>query len=330
MPTSSAAVLLLAAVLLFVLNGELMEDEAAASYQKPAALIWFCHSIMFALLAYPSSQLDSKRALSKLTVHSLPMVELALEYFVCNYLFVCALPAVGLAQTNAVYQAGIAFVYILSVPLLGEPVSRRKSLAVGMSIVGFVFLLPQASTGEPNEAPAPEAQIHHVVLGWVSAIAASAIFALYKVRCKQILSDPTELPDTTSGSSIRLLGLLGGSTMLYLWPLLVLLHFSGLEPFEFPSTAHVAAMLTLIAVLAVAVNLLSTWSLALSSPLFISVGFAFSIPIALLADVLLRGSSLSWMECGGMLCILCSLVMMAVVAGEEAKAKTEPLLILNR
>jgi len=315
-------------VLLFVLNGELMEDQAAASYQKPAALIWLCHSIMFTLLGFPAAKLDSKRVLSRLTMHSPVVIELALEYFVCNYLFVCALPAVGLAETNAVYQAGIAFVYVLSVPLLGEQFSIKKSLAVGGSIIGFVLLLPAASSRQPKQvAPEETTELHSKALGWGAAICASAICALYKVRCKQALTDPGA-NSNGAASALRLLGLLGGSTLFYLWPVLLLLHVGNIEPLEPPSNIYVAAMLMLIAVLAVAVNLLSTWSLALSSPLFMSLGFAFSIPIALLADVVLRDASLSGNKCAGMLCILCSLVVMAKVVGDETKAKTEPLLVL--
>ena len=83
-------------------------------------------------------------------------------------------------------------------------------------------------------------------------------------------------------------------------------------------------MVLLTAIIALVVNVLSTWSLALSSPLFMSVGFAFSIPLALLADMALRGAQMDLSSLAGMLCVLSSVILMAgVVGAEERRAVKE-------
>ena len=70
----------------------------------------------------------------------------------------------------------------------------------------------------------------------------------------------------------------------------------------------------LTAAVAVAVNVLSQRALALTSPLFMSVGFAASIPAATLTDVVFRQVALTRAAGAGMLLILLSQLLMAACA----------------
>jgi solute carrier family 35, member F5 len=83
----------------------------------------------------------------------------------------------------------------------------------------------------------------------------------------------------------------GVFNILLLWPGFLLLHYTGLEPFELPS-ARVALELVLNGVLG---TFLSDylWLLALlmTSPVVVTLGLSLTIPLAVLADWLL-GSAL--------------------------------------
>jgi len=330
-------------VILFVSNGELMELQASESYQKPAMLIWLCHTIMAVLLLVPYP-MNLPGLLASQWVGSPAILELSVEYFMCNYLFVSALPYVGLATTNTVYQGSIVFVYVLSVHYLGETASSRKSQAVALCVLGLLCLV--LGSGPPGRPPgANSSSSTNPFLGAFIAILASFIFAVFKVRCKQMLQPARPIPSTpeppssegepiedlppaaeshSSSSTLRLLGLLGGCHALFLWPILAGLHLAGTEALEAPSTPSSCLMVLLTAIIALVVNVLSTWSLALSSPLFMSVGFAFSIPLALLADMALRGAQMDLSSLAGMLCVLSSVILMAgVVGAEERRAVKE-------
>ena len=370
------------AVLGFVLNSELMQSEtAAASFTKPAALIWLCHAVMAALLLAPDvAAAPPTPAAARLTARSAPIVEISLEYFVCNWLFVMALPLVGVSVTNAIYQGGLLFVYALSILMLGERATAAKTIAVAISCAGLLLLVPAAaSTGKAQPPPAPmpagggyqgamqqpaaaaELEARSRRGGSALALLASFAYALFKVRFKQLLRQmddasaasraaagedercgaaPPGSPaaasraaggggggggggEESAASTLRLLGLVGRCTLAYLWPILLLLHASGLESLGFAAAAAegggrtlaatlgAAAVLALTAAIALGVNVLSSRALALTSPLFMSLGLSLSIPAASAADFLLRGVRLAPASVAGSLLVLLSIFLMA-------------------
>lgn len=326
----------------YVLNSELMLGETAAAFHEPAALIWICHAAMTTLLLFgekggPSPAQAGGGVISAAAPR---VLELAIEYMACNWLFVVALPLIGVGVTNAIFQGGIVFVYALSVVLLGEPLAWSKSGAVAITCVGLLLLVPPAPSARPSALLAPEAGVDGAgalpqangttrwgsrLTGWVVAVNASFISALFKVRFKQLLHLLTHRADVdddaAAAGTFWLLGLIGKSTLIYLWPLLILLHATGVERIGNPSQANprTAAVLVLTAMLAVGVNVLSTWAMGLTSPLFMSLAFAMSIPAASLTDALLQGVQVPPRAVAGGVLVLLSTAMMAVFGAAERK-----------
>lgn len=67
-------------------------------------------------------------------------------------------------------------------------------------------------------------------------------------------------------NSIRLVGYFGVHTLMSVWPLLVVLHYTGLEPFELPDLPTLN-MILLNAFLDIILNVSLYACIALSSPL---------------------------------------------------------------
>ena len=70
-------------------------------------------------------------------------------------------------------------------------------------------------------------------------------------------------------NSVRMVGYFGVHTLLWMWPPLIALHYSGLERFSWP-TLDVLRLMVLNAMMAVGFNGLIFISIALSSPLFVA------------------------------------------------------------
>ena len=74
------------------------------------------------------------------------------------------------------------------------------------------------------------------------------------------------------------------SHLLLLWPGMLLLSVTGLEPLQLPSAAGAEFSLAMNVLCALCVNLLTNWAMALTNPVLSSAGFALTIPAAALAD----------------------------------------------
>lgn len=85
-----------------------------------------------------------------------------------------------------------------------------------------------------------------------------------EVGFKKFATKPDDPAAVTNG--IRGVGYFGVHTLFWFWPLLVVLHFTGLEPFELPSLS-VFKMLLLNSGLDIIFNLSLFVCIALSSPL---------------------------------------------------------------
>ena len=90
------------------------------------------------------------------------------------------------------------------------------------------------------------------------------LFASQEVGFKKFATTPDD--PATLQNSVRGIGYMGVHTLLWFWPLLVVLHFSGLERFELPSV-DVMRMLFLNAFLDVIFAVGLFMCIALSSPL---------------------------------------------------------------
>ena len=95
-------------------------------------------------------------------------------------------------------------------------------------------------------------------------VASTILYAMMEVGYKKYATRPDDPAPVQNG--IRGLGYIGVHTLLWVWPLLVVLHFTGLERFELPDLPTFKSLL-LNAFLDLIFNLSLFVCIALSSPL---------------------------------------------------------------
>ena len=90
-------------------------------------------------------------------------------------------------------------------------------------------------------------------------------YALFEVLYKRLATKEDDTAPVMNG--VRFLGYMGVHTLLWLWPLLIVFHFTGVEVFELPTLDNLGLM-TLNAFLDITFNTSLLACIALSSPLF--------------------------------------------------------------
>ena len=96
-------------------------------------------------------------------------------------------------------------------------------------------------------------------------LASVITYALTKTLYKKfatVKGDPAALCN-----GVRMVGYFGVHSLLWMWPPLIILHYTGVEVFEWPSV-DVLKLMVINAMMAVLFNALIFVSIALSSPLF--------------------------------------------------------------
>ena len=94
------------------------------------------------------------------------------------------------------------------------------------------------------------------------------LYATYETFYKRLA---TEDDDTAPvWNTARVLGYTGVINLFLFWPLLIIAHFSGLEPFELPPTMDIFYKLLAVCALDIVFNTALLACITISTPLFTS------------------------------------------------------------
>ncbi len=93
------------------------------------------------------------------------------------------------------------------------------------------------------------------------------LYAAYETLYKKLATKPGD--PAQIWNSVRVIGYVGIHTLLTYWPLLVIVHFMGVEPFTLPTLKQLYLLLAMT-VLEIVFNGALLVCIALSSPLFAS------------------------------------------------------------
>ena len=136
------------------------------------------------------------------------------------------------ADLTAIYNCSTFFAAAFSVPLLKERLSWVAISAVAMAIIGTFIIAYGDTTAEHEESAIGSSRLIGNLIAAVGAVA----FGLYEVLFKKFacssrpMSPSASLPLTFAASALT-----GIYTFATLWVGLVILHFTGVEEFVWPS-----------------------------------------------------------------------------------------------
>ncbi|KAF8467331.1 hypothetical protein BDZ91DRAFT_141859 [Kalaharituber pfeilii] len=207
------------------------------------------------------------------------------------------------SDLTAIYNCSAFFAYAFSIPLLHEKVRTVKVVSVGIAILG-VMVVAYGDGGGGNDSHKGDRSTRNRVLGNLIIGIGSVLYGFYEVLYKKLTCPPE---DTSPGRSVIFANVvasaIGSFTLFVLWIPLPILHWTGIEPFEFPMGEKGWMML---------ISIISNFTfsgaflilISLTSPVLSSVASLLTIFLVAVTDWLITGVPLTFAAIsGGMLII---------------------------
>lgn len=144
--------------------------------------------------------------------------------------------AVGMTSSSdltAIYNCSAFFAYAFSIPLLGDKLRFDKIFAVAVAIAG-VMTIAYGDSKQAGEGVSP-GEASNRTLGNIVIGIGSVLYGLYEVLYKKMACPPEGVSPERGAIFANTFGsLIGCFTLFVLWIPLPILHFTGLEIFEWP------------------------------------------------------------------------------------------------
>lgn len=151
----------------------------------------------------------------------------------------------------------------------------------------------------------------YVLIGNLLALAGAFFYGVYSTLLKRKVKDENRI------NMKIFFGFVGLFTLLLLWPSLVILHYTGLEPFELPNEPKIIFIILLNCVITFISDFCWAKAMLLTSPLTVTVGLSITIPVAMFGDFIFRHKTMSFIYLIGATLILSSFFIISKSSEEE-------------
>ncbi|KAK5647587.1 hypothetical protein RI129_002479 [Pyrocoelia pectoralis] len=247
----------------------------------------------------------ARKAATKLPVHKVAHVAFifCVLWFLANYSYQLALAKTEAGMVNLLSSSSSLFTLVLSALFPSNHTDRftiSKLVAVSMSIGGLALV----SLSDLNLES-------HFPFGAVLSLLSAFAYAAYLVflRRKVDHEDKMDIP--------LFFGFVGLFNLLLLWPFFFFLHYNNWESFEWP-TKHQWLFLILNGLVGTVVSeALWLWGCFLTSSLIATIAISLTIPMTMLADVILKKISYPCLFYAGTVPILIAFLSVAILAHYE-------------
>ena len=293
-------------LLLWVANAEMMQGVASGTlapeaFDRPAFLSWFSYNFMLlswipiiwycrrvlgcTVDAYLRSSWAGPSGLVYMLSASFAMQMLLLSL---NMLWIFGLGHISVTVSNAVYQLQAAVTVASSVWCLGSRFTEAEGVGIFVSLVGVFLIVIPPLVDEPSEDA--DGDGNYVFLGILATLLSAVIWAVYQVAWRVIAKDKPEMTRIDGlMDTVATLGVMGVCNSCLGWPVLLVAHLTGIEPFEFP-TWNLIPSLTRNGLIEYAFDNSLAIAIYLTSPVVTAMTAPLTIPIALVWDHFLHGS----------------------------------------
>lgn len=236
-----------------------------------------------------------------------------LLWFIAHYLYQLALAKTDMGTLNVVSSTSSLFTLILA-SIFSSDLSDRSTISkfvvVLLNIFGIV-LVNYSHISLDTYFP----------MGVIFAVLSAFTCSCYLVYVKKKV-------ETEEKIDIPLFfGFVGFYGVVLLWPIFFFLHFSGIEIFELP-TRDQAVFLLLNGVMGTVISeTIWLWGCFCTSSLVASMALSLTIPLSLLADIVMMRTAISYIFIIGSLTVLFSFLAISLI---QYKNNWDPIKCLLR
>lgn len=148
-------------------------------------------------------------------------------------------------------------------------------------------------------------------LGNLLALAGALLYGVYSTLLKRRIRDENRVNMT------MFFGFVGFFTLVFLWPVMVLLHYIGWETFQLPKTPIVITVVLFNCLITFISDYCWASAMLLTSPLTVTVGLSITIPFAMMGDFIFKHKPITILYFVGAMLILGSFLIINRQSEEE-------------
>ncbi|PSK39928.1 hypothetical protein C7M61_001739 [Candidozyma pseudohaemuli] len=222
-----------------------------------------------------------------------PMIEtikLSLQFivlwFLANLVTNSSLSYTSVASQTILSSTSSFFTLIVGHFYLVETINRNKIIGILLSFAG-VLIVTKIDASDSNQTPTASSPML-ILWGNFLALAGALIYGVYTILLKKKITVPDKRKERILNTHL-FFGFVGLYCLVFLWPLIIILHFTGLEEFEVPKGLYVLALLGANAFITFISDFCWCKAVLLTSPLTVTVGLSLTIPLAMVGDWFIRG-----------------------------------------
>jgi solute carrier family 35 protein F5 len=220
---------------------------------------------------------------------------------VADYCYFLALSMTSAGTGIVLFSLSSIVTYLLSIVVLKEPISVLKIASLALSFGGVVMI-----TLNDRDTSSQDSNLKDSWKGDVIMAGGACFWALYLVSYKKFVGDPSH---TTINVQSSLVGLI---SVVFSWPVLLMLNYTGFEEFELPSGSLQIGILVITTFAVFCNNYMFTFGVALTAPGFVTIGSMLAIPVSGLVDRFVRDVSFPALKIGGTAAVVAGFVLLNI------------------
>ena len=210
-------------------------------------------------------------------------LEFCLLWFLANYFAAACLEYTTVASSTILASTSSIWTLLCGSIMRVERFTLRKFIGVCASLAGVVLISTVDVSGETDEnrGSFPHKTPRELAIGDAMAFISAVLYGFYAVFMKKRIGDESKV------NMPLFFGLVGTLNVFLLWPGMVVLHVTGIEPFQLPPTGKILTIVLVNSASSLVSDFCWAYSMLLTSPLIVTVGLSLTIPLSLVGQMVL-------------------------------------------